>query len=116
MKLKPYFYYRQRYNILNNSAEESKEIEQKDNNVSQPIENKPASEATDIHFVIDTTQHSRFQEVSPGIFQFKHKRPNMYQVPPALFGQTEEKKPEKKNYLKVGTFPGAHGLPVYQFT
>lgn len=116
MKLKPYFYYRQQYNISNNSAEKSKETEQKDNNATQPIEKAPAPETNDIYFVIGTTQHSRFQEIAPGVFQFKHTRRNMSQVPPAFFGQPAKKEPGKNPFLGVGTFPGAHNMPVYQFT
>jgi hypothetical protein len=74
-------------------------------------------------------EHSRFQEVAPGIFQFKHSRPNMSQQPPAsvlnryipefLAGSSQQdKNPELDGFVRIGTFPGAsnNGLPVYQFT
>jgi len=117
MKLKPYFYYRQQYNVPNNSAEESKEIERENNNASQPIKKMPVPKSNDIYFEIGTTQHSNFQEVAPGIFQFKHsRRLNMSQVSPALFSQPAKKEPDKDTFIKVGTIPGAHGMHIYQFT
>lgn len=130
MKFKPYFYYRQQYSQLNKSCDDS--------NNSSENDNKEAAGETngDDGIVKKTTgaepgkneiqkpevkyEHSRFKEIGPGIFQFKHPRPNTVWYPPVPAANLNE--PDKRirldEFVRIGTFPGAcgHGLPVYQFT
>lgn len=144
MNLKPYFYYRhQAYPGLSKSNDDSnipaennpKEVtsetvvaktEEQENKDGLSLAEPDKEEIIEPKLIFE---HSRFQEVAPGIFQFKHSRPNMFQQPPAsvvnrytpefLAGSSQvDKKPELDGFVKIGTFPGASndGLPVYQFT
>lgn len=148
MYLKPYFYYRQQYQRLNksdeadtNSAEnDSNDVTSEVNNVNENLEQAKEAEkdagglvsgpGQEDHLKSKATfEHSRFQKVAPGVFQFKHTRPKMIQHPfaPMVDGYAPEflagpsqtdKKPGREEFVRIGTFPGPsdYGLPVYQFT
>jgi len=148
VNLKPYIYYRQQYPGLSKSNDDSinltvkdcKEVTDETNSGCQTLDSatgieKQSGKANfetgkeDTLEQIKTLEHSRFQEVAPGVFQFKHTRPNMVQHPPApmvnhyvpeyLGGTCQpDNKPEVDEFVRVGFFPGAsdYGLPVYQFT
>ncbi|MDD4237139.1 MAG: hypothetical protein PHT62_01095 [Desulfotomaculaceae bacterium] len=148
MYLKPYFYYRQKYPVLNKSTEDSINSAENDckeetsgaNSVSQTLDQaeRADKQAGDLISGPDQEEnldpklkfeHSRFLEVAPGVFQFKHTRPNNVQhlpepmvnryVPEILARPSQpDKKPEVDEFVRIGRFPGAsdYGLPVYQFT
>lgn len=143
MNLKPYFYYRQQYHRQNKSNDEninSAEVTGEENTVSQDLsqtegaggkavgamseliqeENlEPILTQEEKQEPILTFEHSRFQEVAPGVFQFKHPRVHSVQHPQFLAWPSQpEQKPEVDEFVRVGVFPGAgnYKLPVYQFT
>jgi hypothetical protein len=139
MYLKPYFYYRQQYpsmNRSNNDSVNSEENECKEVTYGAKDVGKDLDQAAVVEKDKDETrnpkveyEHTRFQEVAPGIFQFKHPRPPVVKHLPApvinryvpeflAHPSQEEKKTNLNEFVRIGTFPGVagYGLPVYQFT
>ncbi|TEB06818.1 hypothetical protein Psch_00350 [Pelotomaculum schinkii] len=150
MNWKPYFYYRQQFTGESQSKEgviqdepekkPSKDAAGEENKViavtDRTVEEEKQAGQSKGEPVKDKTlepvapyKHSRFQEVAPGVFQFKHHRPvaapylpvpETYQYGHEYWGQQLQPvgKPEEEGFVRVGAFPGAtkDGLPVYQFT
>lgn len=144
MNLKPYFYYWQQYQRLNNSdavnidakETDSKEVTSGANSLNEALDVAAAEKKAGGLLSKDQEkelepkyEHSRFLEVAPGVFQFKHTRPNMVQntqapmvnryIPGFLACPSQsDKKPGADKFVKIGVFPtpSGSGLPVYQFT
>lgn len=136
MYLKPYLYYRQQYTRLNKPDEagnDSAEIDSKAaacraEDAERALDKVVEAEKKDVNMEPKTVfEHSRFQEIAPGVFQFKHQRPNKLQPQTATalncnenfaLASQPDKKPQVDEFVRIGTFPGAsdYGLPVYQFT
>lgn len=145
MNLKPYFYYRQQYQRLNNSdavnidAKETdcKEVTSGANSLNEALDKVSDAEKKAGGLVSKDQakeleakyEYSRFLEIAPGVFQFKHTRPNMVQnthapmvnryIPGFLACPSQpDKKQEADKFVKIGMFPSpsGSGLPVYQFT
>lgn len=150
MNWKPYFYYRQQFTGESQSKEgviqdepekkPGKDATGEENKViavtDYTVEEEKKADQSKVEPVKDKTpepvspyKHSRFQEIAPGIFQFKHHRPvtaprlpipETYRYGHEYLGQQLQPvgKREREGFVRVGAFPEAakYGLPVYQFT